>query len=287
MAQSPLIRDAQLAQKYTAQSTRTAAAIHKHLFNAGLNTYIISSERQVGFQQETHSWIISEDIAPSSLHRPIIVKLRDLYTTTHNQSPLSFTADTPGVPPVISPIMSTFHMLAAIKAGEYTDAEHILRKVWGPMCELENPNFTGTTWEFMNADGTPFEGDLCSYAQLFSVGPTSIMSKYVLGVEPISPGYKTFHVSPRFPITGVDWAQGRVPTPLGEPIEVRWQLFDSGWRLDCTAPSGLVGNVVIPPDVWRKAKTVMVNSIVTVMNGPEVPIRSTRGDNSISISVTF
>jgi hypothetical protein len=287
MALSPLINDAQFAEQLTSQSNRTAEAIQKYLFNADVNTYYISTERKVGFQQETHSWLITEDIAPASLSGILFDKLRGLYKTSHNKSPISFSPDTPNVPPVISPIMSTFHLIAAIKSGEFTDAEHILRNVWGPMCDEKDPNFTGTTWEFMNADGTPFEGDLCSYAQLFSCGPTSILSKYVLGVEPITPGYKNFSISPRFPITGLDWAQGRVPTPLGMPIEVRWQMLADHWRLDCNAPLGLVGRVVIPSNVWEKAQEITVDGIVRKLNSPEVSIGGKLLDNSIRIVVAF
>ncbi|KAJ5701943.1 hypothetical protein N7488_009491 [Penicillium malachiteum] len=110
--------------------------------------------------------------------------------------------------------MSAFHIEAAIHSGRSQDAEDILRKVWAPMADDTSPHLTGTTWEFLKEDGTPFKDDFCSYAQLFSVGPTYLLSRYVLGVKPVEAGFKKFIVSPRLEIEGLKWAQGRVPTPV-------------------------------------------------------------------------
>ncbi|KAH7389252.1 Six-hairpin glycosidase-like protein [Cadophora sp. MPI-SDFR-AT-0126] len=244
MALSPLINDHELAQRYISQATRTSVAIREVLYNRDAGRYNITTEKVEGLQQETHAWLISEDLTD----------------TTSNGAPLSFTASTPNVPPVISPIMSAFHILAALHAGCATDAENILRRVWEPMCDTTSKQFTGTTWEFMNPDLTPYSGDLCSYAQLFSVGPTFVLSQYALGVEAVEPGWKSFRVAPRLAISGVDWAQGRVPTPEGAGIEVRWESFEGlGWRLDCEAPLQLQGQVIVPDDVWKRKAKVTVN----------------------------
>jgi len=277
MARSGRINDVIRAEKYELQAARTTASINKYAYNSDTGMYNITSIRKVGFQQEMHSWLLFKNIAPANLRQQLMENFKSLRQGTHNQSPLSFSIDTPNVPPVISPIMSAFHVVAAVSTENFTEAEHVLRSVWAPMCDKTSTHFTGTTWEFMLPDGTPFEDQFCSYAQLFSVGPTFILSKFVLGVEPTSPGYQTFLVSPRFPISGVNWAQGRVPTPSGRPIVVRWQRFDQAWRLTCSAPAGLKGVVKVPKDIGGSLESISVNGLELDVKTREVEVGAAHG----------
>jgi hypothetical protein len=193
----------------------------------------------------------------------------DSPVTLDRKPPLSYSPDTvdPSPPPVISPIMSGSHVAAAFEAGDINEALKVMRGVWAPMCDTQSEHFTGTTWEFMNPDGTPFKDQFCSYAQLFSPAPTFVLSRYVLGVEPVEPGFARFKIAPKLPVKkgeegdeeSITWAQGRIPTPGGGLIEVRWQTFEKGWRLFCTAPQGLTGDVILPEGVRDKAKRVFVN----------------------------
>ncbi|CZR61785.1 uncharacterized protein PAC_11682 [Phialocephala subalpina] len=258
MAESSAINDLALAKTLTARAERTSTAINQHLFNSDRQHYNITTKRTVGFQQETHAWVLLTDIVPTSHKQLLMEKFKTLYTGTHNHSPTQFTSDAEGIKPTISPITSAFHILAALSTDDVPSAEHILRSVWEPICDTSSPHFTGTTWEFLLPDGTPFEDQFCSYAQLFSVGPTFILSRFMLGIEPTAPGFKSFLVAPRFPVEGVTWAQGRCPTPSGEPIIVRWQFFDNGWKLWCKAPAGLTGRVVVPKVVLKRGKRLMV-----------------------------
>ena len=285
MAQSEAIDDEDAAQAYLSQANRTAESINKHLFNHETGHYMITTVRSIGFQQETHAWLLNTGIAPEPIKAPLLQKLNALFTGTHNNSPTQFSSETLDVPRTISPITSTFHILACLQAGDVASAEHILRSVWAPMCDKSSPHFTGTTWEFMNPDGTPFEDQFCSYAQLFSVGPTAIMSRFVLGVEPITPGYKTFLIAPRFYMDGVSWAEGRVPTPVGEPITVRWEMCDDGWKLWCKTPSGLKGVVRVPSAVWARRKSLKVKGVLSERDpeGGEIRIGGVGGETDIEI----
>ncbi|KAK0112695.1 hypothetical protein ONS95_014433 [Cadophora gregata] len=286
MAQSAAIDDPKAAQIYLSQANRTAESINKHLFNPETGHYKITADRPTGFQQETNAWLLTTGIAPEPIQASLLQKLNALYTGTHNNSPTQFSQDTPNVPRTISPITSTFHILACLQAGDVSSAEHIFRTVWAPMCDVFSPHFTGTTWEFMNPDGTPFEDQFCSYAQLFSVGPTSILSRFVLGVEPVTPGYKTFLVAPRFKMDGVRWAAGRVPTPVGEPIVVRWELFGVGWRLWCKTPGGLNGVARVPEEVWVKRRSLKINEVEKDHEEQEIRVGGADG-GEVDIEIYF
>jgi Bacterial alpha-L-rhamnosidase C-terminal domain/Domain of Unknown Function (DUF1080) len=88
----------------------------------------------------------------------------------------------------------------------------------------------------------------CWSGDLAVAGPliyytTSGLSKYVLGVRPVSPGYKTWLIEPQ--PGDLTWAKGRVSTPYG-PIKVKWEKTHRGLRLEIEVPSGTSGSVGLP-----------------------------------------
>jgi alpha-L-rhamnosidase len=92
-------------------------------------------------------------------------------------------------------------------------------------------------------DGTPGLGVGTSLAHGWASGPTSALSKYVLGVRPVEAGYKAWLVEPQPGDLG--WAAGTVPTPYG-PIAVSWQKVSRGLRLELWVPEGTRGTVGVP-----------------------------------------
>jgi hypothetical protein len=53
-----------------------------------------------------------------------------------------------------------------------------------------------------------------------AAAPVMAISRGVLGIEPIEPGYRTCSVEPQR--CGLEWVRGAVPTPAGV-IEVVWR----------------------------------------------------------------
>ena len=70
--------------------------------------------------------------------------------------------------------------------------------------------------------------------------PLVQMSARVLGVQPTSPGFKTFAVRPA--LCDLTWAKGSVPTPHGD-VAVSWKLGDDRLHLDVTVPAGAEADV--------------------------------------------
>ena len=66
---------------------------------------------------------------------------------------------------------------------------------WDQMINPRNPFFTGTMWENIGPKGTATESRT-SLAHGWASGPTSVLTSYVLGVQPVDPGYQTFTVEP-------------------------------------------------------------------------------------------
>jgi len=72
--------------------------------------------------------------------------------------------------------------------------------------------------------------------------PANIISRFVLGVRPLEPGYRKILVAPQ-PGT-LRWATGKVPTPLG-PVLVNVQNGDR-FRLEVTIPAGAIARLGLP-----------------------------------------
>ena len=64
------------------------------------------------------------------------------------------------------------------------------------MLDRHNPFYTGTFWENIGPDGTATESRTSLSHGWASDRP--IMTSYVLGVQPVDPGYATFTVAPHF-----------------------------------------------------------------------------------------
>ena len=100
--------------------------------------------------------------------------------------------------------------------------------------KLFNPNWKGlhTVTECMGM-GTRGWGDEAHP----DTAVAGIFTNYILGVEPVEPGYRTFRVKPQT-AGEITWAKGRVPTPHGF-IEVEWHLENGKPKVTVKAPKGV------------------------------------------------
>jgi alpha-L-rhamnosidase len=106
----------------------------------------------------------------------------------------------------------------------------------------DKPFYSGAVFETLALDGTP-QSPTRTLSHGWSSGPTSALSKYVLGVRPVEPGYKTWLIEPQ--PADLTWAQGSVPTPYG-PIALRWQKQGNNFMLNASIPRGTNGTIGIP-----------------------------------------
>jgi alpha-L-rhamnosidase len=187
-------------------------------------------------------------VAPLS-GAPSILETMEMALGTPN-GPLAFSS---GSGDVISPFISGFDVYAHFEIGDAAGALALIRTVWGLHMTHDKPFYSGGVFEKLAEDGTP-PVENTSLAHGWSSGPTSALSKYVLGVRPASPGYKTWLVEPQ--PGDLSWAEGAVPTPYG-PIEVRWEKEGSELFLEITVPDGTCGSVGLP--VSGSPDTLIVN----------------------------
>ncbi len=127
-----------------------------------------------------------------------------------------------------------FYMLEALSlAGLHQQALDIISKYWGGMLDMGATTF----WEDFNLDwvnnvtrideipqpekkdihggfgGYCYPGFRHSLCHGWSSGPTSWLSKHILGVQVLEPGCKRVKIEPH--LGNLQWVEGTYPTPFG------------------------------------------------------------------------
>ena len=223
------------AAAYDQTADQVKDAINANLLNPATGTYYVSESDHSTFAQDANVLSVLFGIAPAAKVPGILSAPRTLWGP-HGSEP--FSADSP-YSNLISPFITAFEVESDYQAGNTADAEHLLALTWDQMLDPHNPFYTGTFWENIGPDGTATQSRT-SLSHGWASGPTPIMTSYVLGVQPVAPGYATFTVTPHF--GSLNWAKGAVPTPFGQ-IFVSWAKTGGGYLLTVRAPSGTAGSI--------------------------------------------
>lgn len=130
--------------------------------------------------------------------------------------------------------------------GQASSAFEELRRLYGWMAS-HDPQIT--MWEGIGPGGAPYEGAFTSMAHGWSTGIVPLLTSYVLGVKPQSPGFQTWRICPVVDGGGLTWAKGDVPTPQGN-IGVSWERENAQtgtvFTLSIETPDNSSGVVCIP-----------------------------------------
>ena len=160
-------------------------------------------------------------------------------------------------PEKFTSFMGYYLIEALAKGGHYTEAMDLISKYWGKMIDLGATTF----WEDFNyedaknaaridevvpdgkfdihADGGAwcYVGLRHSFCHGWASGPTTWLSRHVLGIEPVGVGFKQVRVEPH--LGDLEWAEGTFPTPYGL-IEVRHEKRADGTvSSDIRLPKGV------------------------------------------------
>jgi hypothetical protein len=136
----------------------------------------------------------------------------------------------------VYPFIGYFEALARYQSGLGGSALELIRREWGWMVEHEPTRGPVGMWELIGPHGGGIPGYSLSYESGWSSGAAPLLTSYVLGVQPASPGFATFTVTPH--PGNLAWARGTVPTPRGY-IAVAWRKRANGTlSLVVHAPAG-------------------------------------------------
>jgi len=127
-----------------------------------------------------------------------------------------------------------FIFLAMESNGLEEAAVDRVRQYWGSMALTGTP----TLWENYvgkrGKEAMPVNiGSLCHG---FGSSPIGVLQRILLGVRPLEPGFREFSFTPKS--CGVQFANGRVPTPMGD-ICVQWSVEGGIIDATITIPHGL------------------------------------------------
>jgi alpha-L-rhamnosidase len=266
------------AQAWTAAAANVSAAINRYLWDPGTGVYDASNTLRGPVVQDANVTAILAGVVPRARATGVLQVLARALAT--HFGPRSATTDATGYRQDISPYMGGFNVLADFTVGEQTTALSLIRQEWGYMIS-HDPG--GVDWERIPLDGIQAGGTTSvSSAHAWSTGPTAALSRYVLGVAPVTPGYRTWRVTPE--VGGLRFAQGVVPTPHG-PISVRWQLGadDQSFVITVARPPGTTGGVAVP--VFGRDRTIARDGHVVWSDGkPTAGVSAHRAGDTVVFS---
>jgi hypothetical protein len=163
-----------------------------------------------------------------------------------------------------SPFNQFFIIQAMAKAGQYEDALVTVRDCWGGQIDYGGTSFFEVyrpSWNAMLKPNDPPPNNQCGYTSLchpWSAGVTQWLSENVLGIKPVTPGFKYFSVIPHLGRT-LTWVKGDMPTPYG-PVTADFNILSGIYKI--TVPSGTIAREIALPTGGRKVRKVMVNGKV-------------------------
>jgi alpha-L-rhamnosidase len=262
------------AGSYLAAAAKLRGGVNAQLWDQKLGIYDASTSLRGVVIQDANVYPVLTGIAPPARGASIMGIISKALATPYG------TLNAPTPPPsqysqIISPYMGSFQLAADFQAGRPDLGLALMRTEWGRMVR-HDPG--GTTWERIHPAGGTLAG-ADSAAHAWGTGPTWVLSRYVLGAAPASPGFSTWSVAPQ--PGDLAWAQGAVPTPHGT-LAVRWRRGAGGrsFALTVKAPGGTSGEVAVPllgPD-----RTIKRNGVVVWRSGAAARgISARRGGNAV------
>lgn len=136
------------------------------------------------------------------------------------------------IPQVTIPLHKTFEQAVLCEAGEHEIAMEKMRQYWKGMLDMGATTF----WEYYDEEkeggehyvhsGREFGKSLC---HIWSAGPIYILGKYIAGIRPLEPGYKSYLVEPH--LGGLKWFNTSVPVK-GGMVEIAMNESEISIRSD-------------------------------------------------------
>jgi hypothetical protein len=230
--------------KYSEAASDLKTSIIANLWddNSGVLRFC-SSSSPGGICQSTNGYASS--LGVTSEHPRFI----DNLTTTSRLLPAAFQDlghwDKFGVS---SPYASGFALEALLAKNESAAPLRLLLQVWGPMADVDNPNYSGAHWEAMDTMGNPFNHDV-SLCHGWSTWPVFLLPKYLAGLYPLEPGWKKIAIEPVLAeLDEVSYSFESVRGLISVAISIS-ESRDKG-RMKLVLPVNTTGEVSLPKS-WK------------------------------------
>lgn len=266
-----VVEDTGAARSWNQTAMQVANAINKNLWNEKTGTYMEALGSANSSSITGTTWAILSNVASPAQAERAIKALSSLRLGIGYKDSSS-TESTPSAN--LSPNLSGFLLEALFyhcrreqssnanrKTSTSTQAISVLIDHLWPAMVTQDEYYTGTSWEYLYPDGSPGLDFYTSHAHPWGAAPTYVFQGYVLGVQPVRPGFTEWTFRPVLD-SGLDilWAKGRVPTPHGA-VQASWKIEDGRKEavLKACAPSGTTGKIALG---HLKAKSVAGDEVV-------------------------
>jgi alpha-L-rhamnosidase len=199
------------AGKYRVASAKIATALHELHWDARRGIYVdcvdpVTKVQELRVSQHGNAAIALWANMPSTRVQTALDRITDearlTFTAAPPITPTGATLDPEEGVVLANTFYSHFVYEALAKHGRLGQAIELMRARFGPMLARG----ATTLWESFDPTAS-----LC---HAFSASPTWQLSRHVLGVYPLAPGYKIIGICPD--LAGLDHAKGVFPTPMGD-----------------------------------------------------------------------
>lgn len=245
-------------QTYAERLVAFKIAINVNLWSPKLQAYRLSNSVQDTLAQDANALAVLANIPQGNITVSAVLSTmsKELFVPAGSLS-FSNASTSLGFKQSISPYASGYHLRAAFAARDVASARHLLSTMWASMASPSNANYTGCFWETLSITGGPGLGDGTSMCHAWASTPTGELSRNVLGIQAVSPGFAQWIIVPQ--TLQLKWANGSHPTPYGSLI-VSW-AFDrqDNLSLNVTSPVGTNGTVHLPSPMRILNTTIMIN----------------------------
>jgi alpha-L-rhamnosidase len=231
---------ARAAKRYRAAARKAEATLHNTHWDHQRGVYIDVVDPKSGLPEPRVSQHANAALAlwadmPAARLEPALTRITDAARLTFTAAPPIANSGEPldaeeGVV-LANTFYSHFVYEALAKHGRLKDAIELMRARFGPMLARG----ATTLWE-------SFE-PTASLCHAFSASPTWQLSRHVLGVHPLLPGYESIGVCPD--LAGLAHASGVFPTPRGD-VSVSLLATVQGYEATIIAPRDVQVSITAP-----------------------------------------
>lgn len=244
------------ASRWTKRAKSVSAGINRRLWDSEVGAYYDTSNLTTGVRHSQDGNSIAVLSGAASLQRAqsalsyLSKATRLPYGNAYFDKEFPLENNVYNATKRVYAFVSYFDLQARFISGMGESAMEEIGRLYGWMAN-HDPGVT--MWEGIGppdpgnggGPGTKYEGPYTSLAHGWSTGVLPILSNYILGVIPTGPGFKTWTLKP-YPVGGVTWAKGAVPTPNGA-ISVSWSSGRQGtFSMDVTVPKRSSVDVSLP-----------------------------------------
>lgn len=236
------------AEVYRDRAQLLRQSLRTHLWEAEKGLFsdaLIDGKRSTHFSEQANAMALAENVASTEQAQSVIGQLLE-------KEELNYIERSSGMT-MVTPAMSYFLHKGLCEYNQIDASFALLRRRFDKMLQ---PQYNGTLWEEWWVNGTGRSGKYVektrSDAQTESAFPPALFGEYLLGVQPIEPGWSRVALTPY--IHGVKNLYSKIPTPRGV-LGVEWKKEENGsGTLLLDIPGAMV--IVIDPTKFENLGSV-------------------------------